>query len=282
MDASCRLIVRMGALVFAATVGSSLAQQSDPVPGGPARTTGGPVSGIDTRQGLVVSCRVERGAKILWLLPDRTLVKRGDLVCELDDADLKDKLIDQTIALKRAGHEAKIAQLGHEAAVRDLEEYEKSTYMKDRVEVQREIKLAESRLTGSTDQVDESNKLWEQGKLSKAQKVAAELAFQETKFALELSQHRLNSLENFTKPNTIKRLRAEIVVALSREEAAKEIADLQRARAEKTRLQIENCRLTAPADGRLLYVLPPGSEGLREGDAVRERQPLFRIISFGP
>ena len=121
-----------------------------------------------------------------------------------------------------------------------------------------------------------------QGKVSKAQKVAGELAFQETKFALELSQMKLASLENYHQVQHDQEASGRSCHGPSHEQVAREVADLQRARAEKTRLQIENCRLTAPADGRVLHVLPPGSEGLREGDVVRERQPIFRIIDAGP
>ena len=76
----------------------------------------------------------------------------------------KTSSIDQTIALKRAEHEAKIAQLSHEAAVRDLQEYEQSTYIQDKAAVQRDIKHAESKLTQAADQLDETTKLWETGK----------------------------------------------------------------------------------------------------------------------
>ena len=285
MQATRRLIVWLVILVLAGVGVSSLARQSGPKAEGQARTTGSRPSGIDKdkNQGVVVSCQVERGVRILSLLPDGTVVKKGDLVCELDASDLQDRLTDHTIAVKRAESENKIAQLGHEAAVRDLQEFEEATYIQDKAMAQREIKNAQSRLAEASDQVDEANKLWEQGKLSKARKVASELAYQETRFALELAQSRLNSLENLTRPNTIKRLRAEVVKALSREQTAKEVGDLERARAEKTRHQIENCRVAAPCDGRLALVPAPASVTLLgEGDLVHEHQRLFSVVPVQP
>ena len=192
----------------------------------------------DKKPEMAVSCQVEKGGRILSLLPKGTLLKKGDLVCELDASDLKDRLTDHNISVKRAESEHKIAQLSHEAAVRDLQEYEQSTYIQDKAAVQREIKNAESKLAVASDQVDEANKLSEQGNLSKARKIASELAYQETRFALELAQNRLSSLENFTKPNTFKRLRGEVVKALSREQTAAESETWNGARAEKTRLQM--------------------------------------------
>ena len=46
--------------------------------------------------------------------------------------------------------------------------------------------------------------------------------------------------------------------------------------------QIENCRIMAPCDGRLVFVAAPTSAIIHEGDIVRERQRLFRIVPALP
>jgi HlyD family secretion protein len=249
MQATRRLIVRMGILVLAGAGVSSLAQHTGSTTEGPARTTGSPKPGIEKKQGMAVSCQVEKGGRILSLLPDGTVVKKGDLVCELDASDLKDRLTDQTIAMKRTESERKIGQVTHEVALAAVKEYKEGTYLQDKAAIMREIKRAESNLALAADHLDEILKLFQKGTVSKGQKVATELAFQETKFAIEAAQNRLSVLENFTKSNTIKRLISEVEKARSQELAAQDILELEGARAEKTRRQIENCRITAPCDG---------------------------------
>src|SRR5437899_1557571 len=85
--------------------------------------------GKDKGPGQAVICQVEKGGMILSLLPDRTLVKQGDLVCELDSADLKDRLVEQTIAAKQAETEYQAARLAHDLAIMASKQYMKSSYL---------------------------------------------------------------------------------------------------------------------------------------------------------
>ena len=139
-----------------------------------------------------VVCTVEKGGTILSLVPGGMAVKKGDLVCELDASGLNDRLIEETIAVKRAEGEYKTARLAHEAAMLAVKEYSESTYLLDKAATQCEIKLAESELAQASDHVDEVQRNFDKGTASKAQKVATELSFQRTKFALELAQTKLN------------------------------------------------------------------------------------------
>ena len=102
-----------------------------------------------------VVCRVEKGGTILSLVPGGIAVKKGDLVCELDASGLNDRLIEETIAVKRAEGEYKTARLAHEAAMPAVKEYQESTYLVNKAAIRCEIKLAESELAQASDHVDE-------------------------------------------------------------------------------------------------------------------------------
>lgn len=242
--------------------------------------------GKDKAQAVI--CQVEKGGMILSLLPDRSLVKQGDVVCELDSADLKDRLIEQTIAAKRAEAEYQAAHLAHDLAIMASKQYMKSSYLLEKGAIQVEIKLAESNMTSASDQLDHTTRNFEKGTVTKAQKVAVELTFQQTKFALELAQMRLNDLENYARPLAVKRLFSEIDKARSHEKTVKEIWELRQSQVEGTRRQIENCKLKAPCDGRLVLAQrPPRREGaepvpMQPGDMVRERQEIARVIPSEP
>ena len=71
----------------------------------------------------------------------------------------------------------------------------------------------------------------------------------------------------------------------SQEQAAKEIWELRQSQVERTRRQIENCKLKAPCDGRLVLAQHPPRPGegtepvpAQPGDMVRERQEIARVI----
>jgi HlyD family secretion protein len=236
----------------------------------------------DKGRGVAVLCRVVGGGLVLSMVPEGTTVKTGDLLCELDSSELRDHLTDREIVVKQTENESKLGQLAHQAALMALKEYQDGTYFQDKAAIAREIKRAESNLVMASDHMDGVTRLFEKGTVSKAQKVSAELAFQETKFALELAQGKLNTLENFTKPNTVKRLISEVERSRSQEMAANEILELRRAQAERTRQQVGHCRITAPCDGRVVYVAPPAGPAVHEGDRVHEQQRLLSVLPPHP
>ena len=210
------------------------------------------------------------------------MVKTGDLLCELDSFRLKDRLTKQEIADKQSENESTIGQLAHQAALMALKAYEEGTYLQDKAALQCDVKRAEINLATTGDHVDEVRRLFEKGTISNAHKVAAELSLQETKFALELAQSKLHILESVTKPNTIKRLIGEVERCRSGELAAKDILELRRAQAERTRQQLEHCRIMAPCDGRVVSASLASGGNVHEGDRVHERQRLLSILPASP
>jgi hypothetical protein len=235
-----------------------------------------------------VVCNIENGSTILFL-PEGKFVKKGDVACELDAAGLNDRLVEETIAVKRAEGESRTARLAHEDAMRAVKEYTESTYLLRKAASQRDIKLAESELARSQDELDLVRRGFDKGTASKTQKVASELSLQRAKFGLELAQSKLNHLEQFDRPNTVKRLFGEVERTRVLEHAATDILELRQAREQKTQRLVAACRIAAPCDGRVAYAMrPPGpGEGqdpvpIREGDHVRERQVVLRIIPPSP
>jgi hypothetical protein len=239
----------------------------------------------ETGKGHAVLCQVEKGGMILSLLLDRSVVKKGDVVCELDSADLKDRLVEQTIAARRAETEYQAAHLARELVELASKQYKESSYLLEKAAIWVEIKRAESNLTSTADQFEHVTRNFEKGMVTKAQKVAVELTVQKTKYDLELAQMKLNDLEQYAKPLAVKRLASEVDRARSQEQAAKEIWELRQGQVERTRRQIESCRLKAPSDGRLVIAQRPPRPGegtdpvsAQPGDMVRERQEIGWVI----
>jgi len=230
-----------------------------------------------------VLCQVEGSTTIISIQPEGTKVKKGDLVCELDSASLRDQLTNQKIATQGAEASFQNAKLTREVAEISVKEYEEGIYIQDKATIEGEIKLAESDLARSADRVDWANRMYEKGYVSKAQKVSEELNFQKAKFALEQAQSKLKVLEEYTKGKTIKELRSEVEKALSDELAKKQTYQLERDKEAKLEKQIVNCRLFAPGDGIVVYANDPqrsfGSNApqIEEGATVRERQKIFSL-----
>ncbi len=230
-----------------------------------------------------VMSQVEGSTTIITILAEGTKVKKGDLVCELDSASLRDSLTNQKIATQGAEASFQNAKLTREVAEIAVKEYEEGIFLQDKATCEGEIKLAQSDLARSADRVDWANRMYEKGYVSKAQKISEELNFQKAKFALEQAESKLHVLLDYTKGKTIKELRSEVEKARSDELAKEQTYSLEKTKEAKLVKQIENCKLFAPGDGIVVYANDPqrsfGSNApqIEEGASVRERQKIFSL-----
>jgi RND family efflux transporter MFP subunit len=247
---------------------------------------------------------VEGQTKILSVLPEGTSVKKGDIICELDSSLFRGQLTNQMIASQSADAAFQNAVLTREVAEIALKEYEEGIYLQDRSAVLGEIKLAEETLRRDQGRLDRSRLARQklgallarrEGATTSADILAeldvedrtdaAELASTRGKFALEAVQSKLNLLENYTKPKTIKVLRSEVEKARHDEWAKKQHRELEQERLTKLEKQIRSCTIQAPHDGVILYARsssqPAEPSAIGMGATVRERQILFQILEPG-
>ncbi len=230
-----------------------------------------------------VMSQVEGSTTIITILAEGTKVKKGDLVCELDSASLRDNLTNQKIATQGAEASFQNAKLTREVAEIAVKEYEEGIFLQDKATAEGEIKLAQSDLARSADRVDWANRMYEKGYVSKAQKISEELNFQKAKFALEQAESKLHVLLDYTKGKTIKELRSEVEKARSDELAKEQTYQLEKTKEAKLVKQIDNCKLFAPGEGIVVYANDPqrsfGSNApqIEEGASVRERQKIFSL-----
>nr|WP_303652528.1 efflux RND transporter periplasmic adaptor subunit [Paludisphaera mucosa] len=234
-----------------------------------------------------VYCQVEGQTTIISILPEGTAVKKGQLVCELDSATLRESLINQKISTQGAEASYQQAKLTREVAEIAVKEYEEGIYAQDKATINGEIKLAESDLARAADRVDWANRMFDKGYVSRAQKVSEELNNQKARFALEQAQSKLAVLERFTKAKTIKELRSDVEKAFSDEKAKEQTYRLEQEKEAKYEKQIANCKLFAPGDGLVVYANDPGrnfgsnTPQIEEGATVRERQKIFSLPDIG-
>jgi multidrug resistance efflux pump len=229
----------------------------------------GPAEGL----GLVnVFNSVESRTSMLSTQPHGARVQKGDVLCELDDADLRDRLAVQELAIRSALSDAQAARLVREAAELDVAGYPRIRFAHELAGVEAEIKLAEVNLTKDEDALDWARRMFDKGYVSMAMKISEELAFKKSQFALELAQSKLKLLTQHTRQKRSKEILAAVETARARELAKQ--ATLERERATKKRLddQIRRCKVVATVGGVLHHVSPIGP-----GAVVHDGQLLFRI-----
>jgi HlyD family secretion protein len=211
---------------------------------------------------------------IIAIRPNGSTVKKGEVVCELDSAALKNQLINQKITVESAKANFENAKLLRENAEIAVVEYEEGLYKMQVEEVVGDIKIAEAELALAEDELKQDKDLAVSKGIGKLEVKRRELAVLRARFGLEKAQKREKLLRDFTRPKKLKALKSKVVGMRSNELAKQATWELERGKEKKLVRQIASCEIKAPRDGTIVYL----NEMIDEGLLVRERQSLFTIV----
>ena len=249
-----------------------------------------------------VYCMVEGQTTIIRLLPEGSAVKKGEIVCELDPASLKDQLVNQIITEKAAATGYENAKLTREIAETAIVEYEDGTLPRERTALIGAITVAQSAIDKAElrlDRIRNARKrlnelLAAKGGSASATEIVAAIDIEDRfedadqtllkeKLAIELAKTQRNLLEKYTSGKTTKELKIDVGRKRSEELAKKATWDLASSKRKKIERQIQACMLKASRDGVLVYAndpnrIPGRQPQIEEGVTVRERQKIFTVV----
>ncbi len=260
---------------------------------------------IKARDQVIIKNEVEGKTSIITLVPEGTVVKKGDLLVELDASALLDNKIDQEIRVQnteaayvgakenfavvenQARSDTDKARLTLEFARQDLKKYLEGEYPNQLKEAEAKITLAQEELTRTQETLKWSTTLYSEKYISQTELQADELAAKRDSLDLELAQNSLDLLKNFTNKRSLAQLesdvsQAEMALERTTRKAKADViqaeADLKAKEAEyerqkdklkKTENQIEKTKIYAPVDGLAIYATSAQRGGMR-----RDTQPL--------
>ncbi len=199
---------------------------------------------------------------LISLVRGGTTVKKGDVVCELDSAGLKDALAEQSTLVAVAEMTYRNRVKASEIAVLSLKEYAESLFRTELAEAQAGIHRAEGELALALD-ASESDK----------KNTPRSLKLRAARYALEAAQARKAGLLDYSRPKRVKELELALAEARMEETASKARWELEINKEKRLNRQIESCVIRAPRDGQLIHW---GS--LEEGALVQPHQLLFKIV----
>ncbi len=272
---------------------------------------------IRNRQRMLIKSEVEGTTTILFLIPEGTSVRKGDLLVELDSSKLEDNKTQQQITVmnaeasyirarenlavtqSQAQSDIEKAELACKFAELDLKKYIEGDHPRALQKAQADINIAREELERAQDRLDWSHKLAEKDYITRNELQADELATKRAQINLSLANTDLQLLMDYTHQRTLDQLNsdleqanqalerikrkasADIIQAQAELTARESEYERQKANLEKTVTQIEKCRIYAPADGMVVYATTGQtrrrSEPLEEGQQVRERQELIYL-----
>jgi len=240
--------------------------------------------------------QVEGTTEIVRLHPEDTEVKKGELVCELDSAGLRDTLLNQIITAQGAESSYKKAKSVRETAELAVVEYSEGILPVEKRSLQDQVAAAESAIRKAEARVKRTREARrtilsllterERGRVTTPADVLAELDVEDrlqaaeesldrARMALDQAKAKLNLLVNYTGPKTIKELRAGVEPKRLDELTKQAMYDLQFRREASIRPQIDACKIVAPADGLLVYSRRPS---IGVGALVVKRQKILQIV----
>lgn len=216
---------------------------------------------------------------LISVIPEGTRVQKGQVVAELDSADLRDRLVEQRADETKAQTAFQSTKDSLEAAEIGIEEYVEGLFPLEHQVAQDRITLADSELALANAKLDRIRPSGDPDAIADAEYDARRVEFERNQ-----ARQRLNVLEKYTRPRRIKELTAAVNQAKAALIAAQTEFLIQQGRTQSLERQIELCKLLAPSDGLLVHVNPPAQPGqppaIAEGATVRERQILFEVADL--
>lgn len=237
---------------------------------------------VDSAVNVEVRCQVESagGLTIISIVPEGTIVKKGDLLVELDSSTLTENVIKQRIAVNSSIAKVAQSEADYETAVLSLKEYKEGKFKEAKQAILERIYAAEQSEQMATDTVAFNQRLLQRGYITETQAKADVIAYQKAKNSLETAKLELDVLNKYTYEKSVKQFEASIVTSKAKLETDKESLNLDQERLKHLEEQLVKCKILAPQDGQVVYFLPRwgGEEDMmKEGKKVVERQILIKL-----
>jgi len=305
------IILLVAIVIVAVNSGSSGAKESDvplfTVKSGPLTIRVSESGRLKNKDEIILKNETESSLKIVSLVEEGTVVKKGDLIIELDSDALETLRDKQQIDVKRGESDLIACQKRREiminqqqahidqAEVRlrfaklDLRRFTEGTHPKNLEAADAQITIAQANLERAEKDYNWSIKLYEKGFITERGLKADELAAKQSRINLKISETDRDLLVKYTDPQTIERMESEVKQAEMNLERTKLWAeanltaqhselynyDIQlkncKKQLKKAQTRLDACKIIAPADGMVIY----GTSGSNGG--ATKRRDLMEV-----
>ena len=264
---------------------------------------------------VTVRSEMEGQARILSIVAEGTVVKKGDLLVELDSSDLRDRIAGQEVTFQSAqfafiqAKEAlsiqksliesniKDAELKLEFAKSDLEKYKEGDWPQTEKTALTKITIASEELNRAKERYDYTVILQKKGYATKSELDTDALAVKRNEITTEAAREDLRLLQKYDYPKRVRllesnveqaekeleRLKLRSAAQISQYEAdlrtRQTTLDLQESRLNQLKEQLAVTRITAPQDGLVIYASSSyqGNVLIEEGAIIRQKQDIIKL-----
>jgi multidrug resistance efflux pump len=226
------------------------------------------------------------GVSILKIVPEGTVVKKGDFLVELDASAFTAERTAQQILVNTAQALAVQSQNVYETALIAKAEYLDGTYVQERQTIESTVFVAEENLNRAKEYYEFSKRLAAKGYVNQLQLEADKFAVDKSMKELDAANTKLKVLDEYTRAKMVKQLESDIVIAEAKWESDKKSLALELEKLAEIDLQISRCTINSPKDGVVTYAHNRENWGgeefvVKEGAIIRERQAIIRLPDPG-
>jgi HlyD family secretion protein len=247
---------------------------------------------VESSKRTVIECKLENiavgvrgqrlaagGASVLLsVIPEGSLVKRGDVLAVLDSADYEEMLRLQTITVERAAADKLQADLNLEVARLAVREFEQGTLRETIEDFEGTILLSRADLERANDRLAWCRRMFGKGYLAEGTVTSEEYRNSQLSLALKRQESAFALFKKYTAPKTTMLLRGTLSGAETVVEFQQNRLQRHRDRLAQLEAQVKNCTIRAPHDGFVIYATNSNRDVfIEEGMPVRQRQQLFYL-----
>lgn len=271
--------------------------------------------GLKAVNEVVVRSELEGSAPIISIVKEGTFVKKGQLLVELDSADLQERVIQQEVttqssqfaylqskeglAIQKSVNDSNIkdAELALELAKDDLEKYTEGDIPQLIRNATNDIIIAEEEFKRAEERLNWTKELAEKDFASKTEVQTDDLALKRAEIKLDTVKTSLALMKKYDFPKQLRlrqskvdqaevelmrikqRARAQEAQAAADLESKQRTLDFNEKKLEHYKQQLEYTKITAPQDGMVIYASSTGGSRsnylIEEGATIRQKQDII-------
>jgi HlyD family secretion protein len=215
---------------------------------------------------------------LIRVIPDGTLVQRGDVLAVLDSSDYEELVRVQRITVERAKADRLQAQLDHEIAKLAVLEFREGTMQETLEDYKGRITLARADLERANDRMNWSRSMKQKGYVSMSTVRSDEFAAARTEETLKQEESAFDLFRKFTAPRTLRELEGAVLGTQATLNYQQLRAQRHIARLAMLEKQVNACTIRAPHDGFVIHANDNRRQVyIEEGMPVHQKQPLFYL-----
>lgn len=222
---------------------------------------------LESSNNVEVRSKVWGWKTVNWVIESGAVVKKGDLLVELDASEMEKKVDDAKINYHNSRADMITAESNVTVADKSIDEYLLGTFVEERGAISQEIFDAEQAVTQAELSYNSAERMAAKGLIKPLQLKGERFKLESAVQKLDLKKTRLTALEEFKKVKQQEKMESDLRAAEARLDAAKARVDLSKTNVTQHEEQLSYHTIVAPQDGMVIH---PKAAAHRDAPDVEE------------